>query len=506
QVLPAYGLQALPPVKPTPLPQTTPGGGSFYLAKYRNFLLCVDRKIGQNRSAKATLKGQDRLGYMDLKKCLTLCEKADTARRASAPPAYQWDAENRMLSVDSGSTATYKYNSLGQRVERYLPSGSYTFDYLFAVGGEELGLYSAGGATWFDQDVPMGRRVLVKYGSPLRMLHANKLGTTTVTTDQTGAELQDELFYPWGQDWTRAGQPYVMHFAGMQGFENPGLVYPTDFRRYNPALGRWMSPDPLAGDVTNPQSLNRYAYVLNNPVSNTDPQGLSSCGPDSIATVDTGGVTPVVSVTRWEPCPAPVYEGSVPGLAPVLPGSRDSSSDRGEGRTGANSKKGTWSCASEFASKYSIAGGLQALGIGKSGVGGFVTNALGGNVFSGATDLIQSFRSGEAGGHNVFYNMGQGVAAGPSLGFSAAFGNRLKGTPWASGPVDVATEAALSGAQRLVTGAGQTIQTLTDNPAVLGSVLGETGEWASGIGEAKIIYDAAFYFGGAAGCALGVVQ
>jgi hypothetical protein len=72
-----------------------------------------------------------------------------------------------------------------------------------------------------------------------------------------------------------------------------------------------------------------------------------------------------------------------------------------------------FSCASEFASKYSIAGGLQRFGIGTKGVGGFITNALGGNAFSGATDLIQSFGSGEAGGHNVFYNMGQGVAAGP---------------------------------------------------------------------------------------------
>src|SRR5690348_5459713 len=199
---------------------------------------------------------------------------------------YQWDAEDRMVSVDGGSTATLKYNSLGQRVERFLPNGSWTFDYLFGLSDEELGLYSAGTTAWFDQNVPMGRRVLVMYGSPSRFLHANKLGTTTVTTDQTGAELQDELFYPWGQDWTRAGQPYVMHFAGMQGFENPGLVYPTDFRRYNPALGRWMTPDPMGGDATNPQSLNRYAYVLNNPVSNIDPTGLSCVHTDDGVTVD----------------------------------------------------------------------------------------------------------------------------------------------------------------------------------------------------------------------------
>src|SRR5690348_272229 len=203
---------------------------------------------------------------------------------------YQWDAEDRMVSIDSGSTATLKYNSLGQRVERFLPTGSWTFDYLFGLNGEELGLYSAGTAAWFDQHVSMGGRVLVMYGSPLRMLHVNNLGTTTVTTDQTGAELQDELFYPWGQDWTRAGQPYVMHFAGMQGFEDPGLVYPTDFRRYNPALGRWMTPDPAgmaASDPSNPQSWNRYAYVMNNPVSYVDPSGLfRAAPPDDVNSVD----------------------------------------------------------------------------------------------------------------------------------------------------------------------------------------------------------------------------
>ena len=40
-------------------------------------------------------------------------------------------------------------------------------------------------------------------------------------------------------------------------------------------MGRWLSPDPLAGDVSNPQSLNRYAYVLNNPTSLIDPLGLT---------------------------------------------------------------------------------------------------------------------------------------------------------------------------------------------------------------------------------------
>ena len=45
----------------------------------------------------------------------------------------------------------------------------------------------------------------------------------------------------------------------------------------SPSQGRWISPDPLgvgAVDITTPQSWNRYAYVLNNPLIFTDPLGL----------------------------------------------------------------------------------------------------------------------------------------------------------------------------------------------------------------------------------------
>src|ERR1700691_2460567 len=40
--------------------------------------------------------------------------------------------------------------------------------------------------------------------------------------------------------------------------------------------GRFMSPDPLGGHLENPQSLNKYVYGLNNPLTNTDPTGLDS--------------------------------------------------------------------------------------------------------------------------------------------------------------------------------------------------------------------------------------
>ena len=49
------------------------------------------------------------------------------------------------------------------------------------------------------------------------------------------------------------------------------------FRLSSPNLGRWHSPDPMGGDITKPQSLNRYAYAANNPAGLIDPLGLDPC-------------------------------------------------------------------------------------------------------------------------------------------------------------------------------------------------------------------------------------
>jgi RHS repeat-associated protein len=54
-------------------------------------------------------------------------------------------------------------------------------------------------------------------------------------------------------------------------------LYDALFREYHPTWGRWLSPDPAglaAANPSNPQSWNRYAYVMDNPTTLTDPTGL----------------------------------------------------------------------------------------------------------------------------------------------------------------------------------------------------------------------------------------
>jgi RHS repeat-associated protein len=83
------------------------------------------------------------------------------------------------------------------------------------------------------------------------------------------------------------------------GWQDP--LDPTLFRTYTSGLGRWLSPDPLGGDVSNPQSLNRYAYVLNNPANLTDPLGLCPHGQDcpDIAQRIESRIGQMEALARW---------------------------------------------------------------------------------------------------------------------------------------------------------------------------------------------------------------
>ena len=120
-----------------------------------------------------------------------------------------------------------------------------------------------------------------------RYFHVNALGSLGLATDQAGAPVEEKLHYPFGGEWVNtAGFGWDEKFARFPQHDTDLALYETAFREYSPGLGRWMTPDKLAGDVMNPQSLNRYAYVLNNPVSNIDPLGLFWQSADDGASVD----------------------------------------------------------------------------------------------------------------------------------------------------------------------------------------------------------------------------
>ncbi|MGD0221785.1 MAG: hypothetical protein ABSF71_05575 [Terriglobia bacterium] len=159
--------------------------------------------------------------------------------------SYTWDAEGRLATMDGGSTETITYNALGQRVNSR--GGSTTYN----AAGERT---SSAGYNF----VPWGGVNWAVYTSSTYFVHHNLLQSATIATNQTGAVSQDLAFYPWGQNWIEHNGSQDNTFATMVPLEQASGadIFTTLNRDYDATNGRWLSPDPLAGDVTNPQSLN----------------------------------------------------------------------------------------------------------------------------------------------------------------------------------------------------------------------------------------------------------
>jgi len=90
-------------------------------------------------------------------------------------------------------------------------------------------------------------------------------------------------YHPWGGTRYTAGTtPTTRRFTGQIEDAAIGLYF-YNARYYDPSLSRFISPDSIVPSPQNPQSLNRYSYVLNSPLRYTDPSGhfdvpIGECG------------------------------------------------------------------------------------------------------------------------------------------------------------------------------------------------------------------------------------
>jgi RHS repeat-associated protein len=107
----------------------------------------------------------------------------------------------------------------------------------------------------------------------------DQVGTAQLELSSGGWPVWRGEFGPYGQEYDSETTENKFKFTGKERDTESGLDY-FGARYYASSMGRWMSPDwadkPEAvpySDLDNPQSLNLYDYVNNNPLSKADPDG-----------------------------------------------------------------------------------------------------------------------------------------------------------------------------------------------------------------------------------------
>jgi RHS repeat-associated protein len=187
-----------------------------------------------------------------------------------------WDVENRLKTVTNTVTnqvTQFVYDGDGNRVLQLLPDGSRTA-YAGALEVTITGTQRITKSYYFagSQLIAM-RQFTSPTTSVLYFLHADHLGSASLTTDASGNPVARQLYDAWGNvRYVTGTLPTDIGYTG-QRLDSYIKLVQMGARWYSPELGRWLSPDTIVPDPTNPQSLNRYSYVNNRPLNFTDPSG-----------------------------------------------------------------------------------------------------------------------------------------------------------------------------------------------------------------------------------------
>jgi RHS repeat-associated protein len=202
---------------------------------------------------------------------------------AGAGRAITYNLDNMPISIN---TTTFVYDHAGQRVKK---NTTVYIDKLYECTNNICKKYIFAGS----------QRITNISNSGTYYYHADHLGSSSVVTDQTGANVEEIAYYPYGETRTNTGTVNLKHkFTGQEEDSETGLYY-YGARYYDPKLARWITPDPILfqyfpdntdprqqgrdwnplrdlpgmGGVYNSKNMNLYSYAHMNPIKLLDING-----------------------------------------------------------------------------------------------------------------------------------------------------------------------------------------------------------------------------------------
>jgi RHS repeat-associated protein len=342
-----------------------------------------------------------------------------TKSKSGVVMQYYYDSENRLAEVRKNMTliAQYMYDGDGGRVQKtsYVTTAnsvSSGLSYGALLGDPQITstpVITKYVGEMYEETDNVGTRFIflggqriaavdTVSGSPV-FYHGDHLGSTNVMTDNNGNQIELLEYDPYGKinrhDATSGSSRLAkQQFTGKKLDDETGLIY-FGARYYDPSLGRFITPDTIVQNPSDPQTLNRYSYCGNNPVNRVDLDGhkwswkkffinfAAAVVGVTVAVVSAGTLAPAVGAF-WAAVAGGAIGGAISGgMATGLQG-------------------GSWS---QIGMSVLMGAGFGAIGGGIAGSSlsnlakGIIAGIgiLGGGAYAAATDNLDSFTGGLVG-------------------------------------------------------------------------------------------------------------
>lgn len=267
----------------------------------------------------AYVRPWDAIQYTSFHKISCISYESDAVELTYGP-----DKSRRMIArKDHGSILMTKYY-VGSLYEQTTGVTSLITCYIYA-GGKAVAIRETGNNT-----------------TRMLYLHHDHLGSVIAYSDASGNLVQELSYDAWGrrrdpatwQYYNNASDAQAVNPWGFSGHEHIDLfeLVNMDGRMYDSMTGRFLSPDPYVQAPDFTQSLNRYSYCLNNPLSLIDPTGYSWLGDNwkSLVAAAVGIAVSVVTLGSGSSVGVAILAGAAGGAAGALTGALLNGSNFGQ--------------------------------------------------------------------------------------------------------------------------------------------------------------------------------
>jgi RHS repeat-associated protein len=190
-----------------------------------------------------------------------------------------YDVRNRLVKADTGGVpVTFGYAEDGARLWERGSNGLQVWigNYYEEKGGKILYHIVAGEhLVCTFEPAAAGVSGYDPASQEFYYYHPDELGSSSLLTERNGAQVQHYEYSAFGRDrFTDNTGAFAVsrRYTGQVLDTDTGLYY-YNYRYYDPQLARFIQPDDIIPDPSNPQSYNLYSYVLNNPLRYADPSG-----------------------------------------------------------------------------------------------------------------------------------------------------------------------------------------------------------------------------------------